>query len=542
MINARFACFATVMVALFVLARWTMVDLPEHDDRLEIDPHAVIRHTQRLIDIGNSRFVYEESRSLARDYIKDRLVEGGVHAENVLYHRFEWTESRAEGKNITKDTWTGINIISWSNVTALPGVRVRVIGAHYDTVHWGANRTAGAHDNLAGTGLLIEMATAFAKYAAEARRRPGAEPETPYMFVFFDHEEPGALGSRTFVEYYKMNRNNLAYFIDVDAVGHRLGRPIVQTYPYEHDGQTMFSPKWLVGSMVTAAYRVRHDGIGVGSPRLPQSLMYQAHRYHLLSIPFLSDDGPFTWQGIDSVLITDLDVFYGKNPDYHKITDQPANLDAPVLEETANILSHFLIATRSDDAIPRRPKPSALIHPILRLLNNLVDTIHDLLFAGHKQYLTIGPLCLASSTPNSNSNSNTDSESHTPNGDADIYYRKKSNQQQRYGGGVANAGSTIDTTPSNQRTISSHDDALLAQLATPSLTASTSFFPTNFRGYRLLFFHLFVLSIISLIDTVYTFEILSLAFLSLSTIHLHHYNLNLISGFTSGVFCANFIR
>jgi len=411
----------------------------------DVDANTVIRHTERLIEIGNSKLVYEESRALARDYIKEYLITHGVPSENIIFNRFEWSERKAEGKNITTTTWTGINIMVWSNSTAVTSKKIRVIGAHYDTVHWGLNRTSGAHDNLSGTGLVIETAIQFYKYNQFlAKQQPtatgGSYEETPYLFVLFDQEEPGALGSKSFIDHYKIKKNasKYAYFIDVDAIGYKNALPIIQTYPYEHNHQTLFSPRWLVDRMIQSAYQVTLDGISVGNPKIGLSLMYQAHRYHLLSISYLSDDGPFTWSGIDSLLLTDLDIFYGKNPDYHKPTDLPNNLDADHIKTTSNILSHFLLSTISDYSLPTinqnnnnnnninninnnnnnnekninnnnnnnnnninnnystlPPSQQSIWNsPILRLFYQLLSSLKDLLFSGNKQYLSIGPICL----------------------------------------------------------------------------------------------------------------------------------------------------
>ncbi|GAM18422.1 hypothetical protein SAMD00019534_015970 [Acytostelium subglobosum LB1] len=324
----------------------------------------------------------------------------GLPADNIIWNRFEWTERKASGKNITTTSWTGINIIVWTNTTELhPSRPVRIIGAHYDTVHWGINGTSGAHDNLAGTGLLIEAIGVLFKL----QQKLSFEEQTPFMFVFFDQEEPGALGSKSLVDHLRVTkspRGQFAYFLDVDAIGHRLSSgPIIQTYPYEHKQKTLFSPRWIVDHVITAAHRVRQDGISVGNPSLPLTLLYQAHRYHLLSIPFLSDDGPFVWAGVPSVLLTDLDVFYGHNADYHKITDQPSNLDADALSDTAKIVVEFLMSTCGDESIPEHLRLNVLDepspqNPLYRFILSLLTSLFETIFSGHAQYLAIGPITL----------------------------------------------------------------------------------------------------------------------------------------------------
>ncbi|GAM19972.1 hypothetical protein SAMD00019534_031470 [Acytostelium subglobosum LB1] len=609
--DIKFIHVLLAMLLVFALSRYTLiVTLPPHRLKLQeqqqqqqqtniqtlVDAHKVIEHTERLIEIGNSRFVYEESRSLAREYIKTRLMEFGLPEDNIIWNRFEWVERYAVGKNITTTTWTGINIVVWTNTTALPAARpIRVIGAHYDTLHWGINRTSGAHDNLAATGLLIETIGIF----FQTQQALPLEEQAPYMFLFFDQEEPGALGSKSFVDHLRISKNpqQYAYFVDIDAIGHRLAPgPILQTYPYEHQHKTHFSPRWLVDHTLASAYRVRPDGISVGNAHLGLSLLYQAHRYHLLSIPFLSDDGPFAWAGVPTILLTDLDIFYGHNPDIHSITDQPSNLDPESLADTSKILMEFLQSTNTDAALPpSSTKSTDMQNPLKRFTLGLIASLFETIFSGHLQYLAIGPVSIgyfellsliyimiafiyfnsfqayrsvvlqAERLP-----------SHRPR--LDNISKKRFTE---YGGGVADSddketlqspSSTIYKRHSNNTNDQSAVTGGNSGNSTPEhrteshepITGnnvhsgvnnhhrhqiSSEHFSGNkndldlasFRGYRVLFFHLFALSFIALIDTVYVFELLCLSFVSLTTIHLHRFNINLLTGFISGVFCANFI-
>lgn len=121
-------------------------------------------------------------------------------------------------------------------------------------------------------------------------------------------------------------RDEIAYFIDVDSIGFKGSIPLLQTFPYEHAGKTKFSPGWLARMMIqsTASLRtllrpVSHFykleppknrlsvyNLGIGSSlNAFHSLRYQMSRYHLISVRYLNDDGPFVWQDIPSLLFTD---------------------------------------------------------------------------------------------------------------------------------------------------------------------------------------------------------------------------------------------
>lgn len=95
-----------------------------------------------------------------------------------------------------------------------------LLGAHFDHVGYGlppgTNRTAsaihnGADDNASGTAALLELAEAFAR--AEVR------PRRSLLFIGFDAEERGLLGSQHYVEHPLHSLSNILAMINLDQVG-----------------------------------------------------------------------------------------------------------------------------------------------------------------------------------------------------------------------------------------------------------------------------------------------------------------------------------
>jgi hypothetical protein len=87
-----------------------------------------------------------------------------------------------------------------------------VLGAHYD--HLGELGPAiffGANDNAAGVGSLIEVAAAF--------RRVPQGPRRTVVFVAFDAEEIGKLGSRNYVQKPAVPMDRTALMINFDMIG-----------------------------------------------------------------------------------------------------------------------------------------------------------------------------------------------------------------------------------------------------------------------------------------------------------------------------------
>jgi len=76
-------------------------------------------------------------------------------------------------------------------LTLPPSTPCILVGAHYDSVP----ETPGADDNASACAALLACAKANAKYV----------PKTPVMFVAFNREEDGLLGSQDFVNHYKIN-------------------------------------------------------------------------------------------------------------------------------------------------------------------------------------------------------------------------------------------------------------------------------------------------------------------------------------------------
>jgi hypothetical protein len=98
--------------------------------------------------------------------------------------------------------------------------QVVVVGAHYDHVGRGNTHNSrgpvgaihpGADDNASGTSALLELAQAFA-LLPEAPRRS-------ILFVAFDGEEQGLLGSKHFAAHPTVPLSRVAAMLNIDMVG-----------------------------------------------------------------------------------------------------------------------------------------------------------------------------------------------------------------------------------------------------------------------------------------------------------------------------------
>jgi len=208
-------------------------------------------------------------------------------------------------------------------LTLPPSTPCILVGAHYDSVP----ETPGADDNASACAALLACAKAIAKYA----------PQTPVMFVAFNREEDGLLGSQDFVNHYKIN---LVEAHILEMVGY-----------CKHGAQSQKKPQGLPVSLPDTG-----DFLGIignqHSRRLVKDSLTKAKTY-LPSFPVLglkvpfglenvfpvlkrSDHAPFWSKKIAALMWTDTAEF--RNPNYHWVTDTPETLDYVFLRQVTQLL------------------------------------------------------------------------------------------------------------------------------------------------------------------------------------------------------------
>ncbi len=110
-----------------------------------------------------------------------------------------------------------------------PALRQQVIllGAHYDHVGYGTSRTSrgpigyihnGADDNASGTAGVVEAARALAQLSPP--------PKRSLLFVFWDAEEQGLLGSQHWVAHPTVPLERVPIVLNLDMIGRLRGRRV----------------------------------------------------------------------------------------------------------------------------------------------------------------------------------------------------------------------------------------------------------------------------------------------------------------------------
>jgi hypothetical protein len=222
-----------------------------------------------------------------------------------------------------------------------------VISAHYD--HDGQTGDGsyypGADDNGSGTVGVVALAQAFAK--------SGIRPRRSILFVVFDSEERGLLGSYYYVAHPLRPLATTRAVINFDMIG-RDEKPSAQT-----DGLITISPDTtnemnLVGSYYSPEYTA---AVERNSKKAGLKLSYKWDEEAALNVFFRSDQYPFVLRGIPAMW-----WFTGFHPDYHQTTDTVEKINfakmARILEVAFRTAEEFGNAAKTPVFVPvAKPTP-----------------------------------------------------------------------------------------------------------------------------------------------------------------------------------------
>jgi hypothetical protein len=198
-----------------------------------------------------------------------------------------------------------------------------VLGAHYDHLgfgEYGSRRPSeravhyGADDNASGTAAIIELAR---RYAARAER-----PARRLVFVAFDAEERGLIGSKHYVDHPSFPLADTVAMLNFDMVGRLRNAELT-----------------VMGSGTAAEFESLLDRAAESSGlTLKKSPRVTAQSDHY---PFFQRDIPA------------LHFFTGMHPDYHTPEDTFERINMDGVLQTVDFSEQFLDAVL---ALPQRPR------------------------------------------------------------------------------------------------------------------------------------------------------------------------------------------
>jgi hypothetical protein len=204
-----------------------------------------------------------------------------------------------------------------------------LLSAHYDHLGGGDGRYyPGADDNATGVAMLLEVAERFALQAAKPRRT--------MVFVAFDQEEAGLLGSTHFACHPPREFRKLKASLTADMLGRSMAN-VMDEYVFALGSETAPQLRRLLEDVP------RPEGLKVG--RLGADL-----------VGTRSDYGPFRDRRVPFLFFST-----GQHPDYHRPTDLPDRIDYEKLCRISIWISDLTWRLANDEETPvwdrKDPRP-----------------------------------------------------------------------------------------------------------------------------------------------------------------------------------------
>ncbi|MSR44236.1 MAG: M20/M25/M40 family metallo-hydrolase [Phycisphaerales bacterium] len=247
----------------------------------------------------------------------------------------KWIEAKFDSIGLThgatKESYRqaiDTNVESGPNLIAtLPGSGAGfiVVSAHYD--HLRPKRSGedvihnGADDNASGIAGMLAVAQAMKALAAQ-----GAGPSCTIVFIAFNGEEAGLLGSRAFVKAPTVPLHEIRGVFNMDMISRGPPREICI------DGGA-------VGEPVTAAIKNANKEIKL-------KMRLDEHPDWLDR----SDQGPFLKKLVPAVLFSVED-----HEDYHKVSDEVAKIDASLAAEVSQLVAIAVVEMSKTPFVARTP-------------------------------------------------------------------------------------------------------------------------------------------------------------------------------------------
>ena len=217
---------------------------------------------------------------IAVSFIKKEFESYGLetHLQKFTY-TFRWRVGLIRWRTVEIETMNVIGVLKGTSDKHV------VIGAHMDHLGVDGDGDAynGADDNASGTTAILELAEAFGK--------SDAKPKDTIVFIAFNAEELGLLGSKHYVSDPLLPLDDCKLMINLDMVGR------------------------LRGTTVTAQGGNLSRSVTQLVDKLDDNYPFDVN---ITAAGNRSDHAPFNWNGVPVLFF-----HTGTHPQYHRITDDP---------------------------------------------------------------------------------------------------------------------------------------------------------------------------------------------------------------------------
>ena len=217
---------------------------------------------------------------IAVSFIKIEFESYGLetHLQKFTY-TFRWRVGLFRWRTVEIETMNVIGVLKGTSDKHV------VIGAHMDHLGVDGDGDAynGADDNASGTTAILELAEAFGK--------SDARPKDTIVFIAFNAEELGLLGSKHYVSDPLLPLDDCKLMINLDMVGR------------------------LRGTTVTAQGGNLSRSVTQLVDKLDDDYPFDVN---ITAAGNRSDHAPFNWNGVPVLFF-----HTGTHPQYHRTTDDP---------------------------------------------------------------------------------------------------------------------------------------------------------------------------------------------------------------------------
>ena len=215
---------------------------------------------------------------IAVSFIKKEFESYGLetHLQKFTY-TFRWRVGLIRWRTVEIETMNVIGVLKGTSDKHV------VIGAHMDHLGVDGDGDAynGADDNASGTTAILELAEAFGK--------SDAKPKDTIVFIAFNAEELGLLGSKHYVSDPLLPLDDCKLMINLDMVGR------------------------LRGTTVTAQGGNLSRSVTQLVDKLDDDYPFDVN---ITAAGNRSDHAPFNWNGVPVLFF-----HTGTHPQYHRTTD-----------------------------------------------------------------------------------------------------------------------------------------------------------------------------------------------------------------------------
>ena len=217
---------------------------------------------------------------IAVSFIKKEFESYGLetHLQKFTY-TFRWRVGLIRWRTVEIETMNVIGVLKGTSDKHV------VIGAHMDHLGLDGDGDAynGADDNASGTTAILELAEAFGKSKTK--------PKDTIVFIAFNAEELGLLGSQHYVSDPLLPLDDCKLMINLDMVGR------------------------LRGTTVTAQGGNLSRSVTQLVDKLDDDYPFDVN---ITAAGNRSDHAPFNWNGVPVLFF-----HTGTHPQYHRTTDDP---------------------------------------------------------------------------------------------------------------------------------------------------------------------------------------------------------------------------